>query len=538
MPNVTSSKRHFKVVIGKKEHGLYLSSSPLSAARKAVSKLCATDKKKKVEFSLREITRGSIRKTYGPYLGYIEKLKVPIQLKGRLVEYKPNAKLIKKTGVKKGGYDLKRPTNITKSDWNKVESGMYSHPERIRQSMFVHFSGKMIPEHFNYEEEKYMSNYARCIPKIKDDDQKWNEFRETFEKETDSALLKLQKKVRECNYFPFKPYIETPTKCDDYLYLVGKYGTRDREYMKEYCHYMSLLSNNINNRTTEQEIYELKLGCDFKDYENVSELQKVVDQHMRHDATKVNKIDKFRVKLKPIHEIEDALCRRYPDIMKVLEPEERRYISEYYYHMKVSTNQNSLRNFKTINDRYRKLGETRLAELKRFIDSKLGDRGILDDIFDLIHDYAIKLKLKLKSELKSKTDEGHTEVNNDNKNRILKNLIEQNTVVSSRLTKNEKNRAKLMVLQGKVNKIANFTEKLELINNIRYSLSNEYERRGLKNPEERKYMSEYYYYMKVSNNQNRLKEIETMNDKYSSKIDSPRLAELKMMVQDILDKEK
>jgi hypothetical protein len=97
MPKTTSSKRHFKVVIGKKEHGLYISSIPSSAARKAVSKLCATNKKKKVEFSLREITRGSDGKTYGPYLGYIEKLK------GQLVENKPVAKLIKKTGVKKGG---------------------------------------------------------------------------------------------------------------------------------------------------------------------------------------------------------------------------------------------------------------------------------------------------------------------------------------------------------------------------------------------------------------------------------------------------
>ena len=98
--SATSSKRHFKVVIGNKEHGLYISSIPSSAARKAVSKLCATNKKKKVEFSLREITRGSDGKTYGPYFGYIEKLKVPIQLKGRLIEYKPNAKLIKKTEKK------------------------------------------------------------------------------------------------------------------------------------------------------------------------------------------------------------------------------------------------------------------------------------------------------------------------------------------------------------------------------------------------------------------------------------------------------
>ena len=98
----STSKRHFTVVIGSKEHGLYCSSSPSSAARKAVSKLCATDKKKKVKFSVREITQGSKKKTYGPYLGYIEKLAKPIELKGRVIKYKPCAKLSGKT-VKKGG---------------------------------------------------------------------------------------------------------------------------------------------------------------------------------------------------------------------------------------------------------------------------------------------------------------------------------------------------------------------------------------------------------------------------------------------------
>jgi hypothetical protein len=103
----TKSKRHFTVVMGNKEHGLYVSSSPSSAARKAVSKLCATDKKRKVDFHIREITQGSKKKTYGPYLGYIEKLKEPIELKGRVIKYKPVAKLSdkkKKTeGEKKKG---------------------------------------------------------------------------------------------------------------------------------------------------------------------------------------------------------------------------------------------------------------------------------------------------------------------------------------------------------------------------------------------------------------------------------------------------
>ena len=101
------SKRHFTVVMGNKEHGLYVSSTPSSAARKAVTKLCAANKSKKVEFHIREITQGSKKKTYGPYEGYIEKLKEPIELKGRVIKYKPVAKLSgktrKKTAAKKGG---------------------------------------------------------------------------------------------------------------------------------------------------------------------------------------------------------------------------------------------------------------------------------------------------------------------------------------------------------------------------------------------------------------------------------------------------
>ena len=80
-------KRHFTVVIGSKEHGLYISSNPSSAAKKAVSKLCASNKSKKVEFCLREITQGSKKKTYGPYLGEMKKLKNPIELKGRVIRY-------------------------------------------------------------------------------------------------------------------------------------------------------------------------------------------------------------------------------------------------------------------------------------------------------------------------------------------------------------------------------------------------------------------------------------------------------------------
>jgi hypothetical protein len=109
----SDSKRHFTVVMGDEESGLYVSSSPSSAAKKAVTKLCTSNKGKKVEFHIREITQGSKKKTYGPYIGYIEKLKEPIELKGRVIRYKPVAKLIRKTGTKKGG------AGTTNSDENK-----------------------------------------------------------------------------------------------------------------------------------------------------------------------------------------------------------------------------------------------------------------------------------------------------------------------------------------------------------------------------------------------------------------------------------
>jgi len=100
----SDTKRHFTVVMENKEHGLYVSSTPSSAAKKAVTKLCTANKSKKVEFYIREITQGSKKKTYGPYEGYIEKLKEPIELKGRVIKYKPVAKLSEKK-VKKGGAD-------------------------------------------------------------------------------------------------------------------------------------------------------------------------------------------------------------------------------------------------------------------------------------------------------------------------------------------------------------------------------------------------------------------------------------------------
>ena len=138
---MSSSKRHFTVIIGNKEHGLYVSSTPSSAARKAVSKLCADNKKKKVEFCIRETTQISNKKVYGPYIGYMQKLEKPVELEGRIIRYKPIVELLKKVGKMKGGYikgarafifhpaiNTKNPNHISKlyyfdddSEANKLE---------------------------------------------------------------------------------------------------------------------------------------------------------------------------------------------------------------------------------------------------------------------------------------------------------------------------------------------------------------------------------------------------------------------------------
>lgn len=100
---MSSSKRHFTAVVGSKENGLYISASPSSAARKIVSKLCASSKSKKVEFCVREITNGSKKKTYGPYLGEMKKLAKPIELKGRVIRFDIKVLLKKKKTATKTG---------------------------------------------------------------------------------------------------------------------------------------------------------------------------------------------------------------------------------------------------------------------------------------------------------------------------------------------------------------------------------------------------------------------------------------------------
>lgn len=92
----SGSKRHFTLVKGNKENGLFYGTTPSDAALIVATKLCSSNKGKKVEFYIREITHGSKQKTYGPYIGYIDKLKDS----GKIVAKKKT--IIKKRGMKGG----------------------------------------------------------------------------------------------------------------------------------------------------------------------------------------------------------------------------------------------------------------------------------------------------------------------------------------------------------------------------------------------------------------------------------------------------
>ena len=169
------SKRHFTVVMRGKEHGLYVSSTPSSAAKKAVTKLCTANKSKKVEFSIREITQGSKKKTYGPYKGHIEKLKEPIELKGRIIRYKPVAKLSAKKGAQKGGFKIYEPKyeleiDGSDSDLDKITDEIleqilgYQKIVIIRTNSKINVTVESVT--FNFNNNESIDNY---YSKIKDD---------------------------------------------------------------------------------------------------------------------------------------------------------------------------------------------------------------------------------------------------------------------------------------------------------------------------------------------------------------------------------
>ena len=155
---MSSLKRHFTVVIGNKEHGLYVSSTPSSAARKAVSKLCADNKNKKVEFYMRETTQDSNKKIYGPYLGEMKKLDKPIELKGRIIQYSVNVHLKKKSST----------TKTAKKVGNKLrggrieENGTFEPADFIFEHLSKSFNNNQpIHQMLNFQSKKKKVNIGK-----------------------------------------------------------------------------------------------------------------------------------------------------------------------------------------------------------------------------------------------------------------------------------------------------------------------------------------------------------------------------------------
>jgi hypothetical protein len=173
---MSSLKRHFTAVIDSKENGLYISSTPSSAARKAVSKLCADNKNKKVKFSVREITQGSKKKTYGPYIGYMEKLDKPVELEGRVIKYKPVAKLDKKSSKMIGGnlsdeQNVERLSSLQSIAFTNLTGGEPRIP----------FVGGIIARIMNYAKEEsmpidYNNVVAFAEQYASDKSKKWTRF--------------------------------------------------------------------------------------------------------------------------------------------------------------------------------------------------------------------------------------------------------------------------------------------------------------------------------------------------------------------------
>ena len=120
-----------------------------------------------MEFNLREITQGSKKKTYGPYVGEMKKLKTPIELKGRVIQYEIKVHLKKVQKSMKGGESeaLKAILEIAKQKFfeeNKFNANNKSTILGIMQSLPEHKSVSHTPIEENWKDG------AKIVDKILD----------------------------------------------------------------------------------------------------------------------------------------------------------------------------------------------------------------------------------------------------------------------------------------------------------------------------------------------------------------------------------
>ena len=126
-----STKRYFTIVIGSKENGRYISSSPISLAKKVLSKLLILHKCKKIEFCIRETTKSSEKKIYGPYLGEMKKLENPIKLNNNIIYYKSAVHIKKNIRIKmRGGEE-------SQFQLSNFFDGTYDNPKLIQKLLEI-----------------------------------------------------------------------------------------------------------------------------------------------------------------------------------------------------------------------------------------------------------------------------------------------------------------------------------------------------------------------------------------------------------------
>ena len=76
------SNRTFCLIFDGKKGSLIKGTSPSSAAKKIYKKLSAETGKSNFKFELQETTKGSKKKMYGPYKGYLDNYKIKVKMVG------------------------------------------------------------------------------------------------------------------------------------------------------------------------------------------------------------------------------------------------------------------------------------------------------------------------------------------------------------------------------------------------------------------------------------------------------------------------
>jgi hypothetical protein len=308
------SKRHFTVVMGGKEHGLYVSSSPSSAAKKAVTKLCTANKSKKVEFYIREITQGSKKKTYGPYEGHIDKLKEPIELKGRVIKYKPVAKLSKKQGVKKGGNGSDSINQPSFNNLNKLNSaipfnGDYIFPpaneltfrQKRRQEGYRKAHGPLT----NAEKEKKAAANALYLAKIEAASAQREKEEQNKKKRLLEKLAEKLVKDKKISRFKYFSHDLTNIQFPPFYLLVGSPNSRfELQYFLTFINneYIAFHIKNIGTIENKGDIFAGPTD-DFEEFaRDVNNYFSEPNNNMRSKKIHLQKVDE---KIYPTYKIEN-----------------------------------------------------------------------------------------------------------------------------------------------------------------------------------------------------------------------------------------